>query len=552
MTTWFKITTKLIILLFLFQIKKLNILVTRKQKTIDKLISSFGILKEEESHTDLVEKYFIKKDNTDSYQVLSNRLCNDLDINQLFTFIDRTTSKVGQQYLYNKLRVIPKIHVNNTINEKIIDQFASNPDFRISVQLQLEKLNNYNANYITSIFQDKHIEPPTWFFLLKLLSFASILSLVLILFNSTFILVSLGLFIINLVFHYLNKSNLQEYVISVPQLLKLHAIAKELFKHDILKQINLQLNTSINILDKVKNRISFFKFESKFTGEFESIFWSVFELFKILFLLEPILLFGALKLLDTNRKEIEDVYIFVGEIDSLISIASLRKGLKQYCIPVIVNNNKTIDANEVYHPLINNCIANSIIVDKKSILLTGSNMSGKTSFIRTIGINTITALTLNTCFANCFSLPQMKIFTVIRISDDLLNDKSYYFEEVLAIKEMISQSDTDEPILFLLDEIFKGTNTIERISAGKAVLSYLTKGNNIVFVSTHDIELTDLLKNEYELYHFSEKVDDKTVDFDFKLKEGKLTNRNAIKILDINGYPKSIITEAIAISKVLD
>jgi len=179
-------------------------------------------------------------------------------------------------------------------------------------------------------------------------------------------------------------------------------------------------------------------------------------------------------------------------------------------------------------------------------------MSGKTSFIRTIGINTITGQTINTCFADEFSLSKMNIFSAIRISDDLMNDKSYYFEEVLTIKAMIDSSTNGKTNLFLLDEIFKGTNTIERISAGKAVLSALSKENNIVFVSTHDIELADLLKNEYELYHFSEIVDHKSVDFDYKLKEGKLKDRNAIRILQINDYPEELIQEAIEISKELD
>jgi DNA mismatch repair ATPase MutS len=117
---------------------------------------------------------------------------------------------------------------------------------------------------------------------------------------------------------------------------------------------------------------------------------------------------------------------------------------------------------------------------------------------------------------------------------------------------MIDNSANGKTNLFLLDEIFKGTNTIERISAGKAVLSAISKENNIVFVSTHDIELADLLKNEYELYHFSEIVDHKSVDFDYKLKEGKLKDRNAIRILQINDYPEELIQEAIEISKELD
>ena len=163
-----------------------------------------------------------------------------------------------------------------------------------------------------------------------------------------------------------------------------------------------------------------------------------------------------------------------------------------------------------------------------------------------------TGLTINTCFAKSFSLPLLKIFSAIRISDDLMNDKSYYFEEVLTIKEMLSESQKTEKNLFLLDEIFKGTNTIERISAGKAVLSALAKDENVVLVSTHDIELTDMLSSEYELYHFSETVENKTIGFDYKLKEGKLKNRNAIKILEINNYPKEVVNEAMKISKELD
>jgi DNA mismatch repair ATPase MutS len=172
--------------------------------------------------------------------------------------------------------------------------------------------------------------------------------------------------------------------------------------------------------------------------------------------------------------------------------------------------------------------------------------------MRAIGVNIITGLTINTCFAESLTFPLLRIFSAIRISDDLMNNKSYYFEEVLTVKEMILESEKEEPSLFLLDEIFKGTNTVERISAGKAVLSALAKNNNIVLVSTHDIELTDMLNQEYELYHFSEIIANNSVDFDYKLKSGKLKNRNAIRILEINDYPKEVISEAIEISKVLD
>jgi len=179
-------------------------------------------------------------------------------------------------------------------------------------------------------------------------------------------------------------------------------------------------------------------------------------------------------------------------------------------------------------------------------------MSGKTSFTRTIGLNIITGITLNTCFAAEATMPKTRLFSAIRITDDLMNDKSYYFEEVVTLSEMIHESQKDFKNLFLLDEIFKGTNTVERISGGKAVLSFLAKNGNTVFVSTHDIELTDMLSNDFDLYHFSESLADNNIIFDYELKNGKLEKRNAIRILEMSEYPKEIIDEANLIAKQLD
>ena len=172
-------------------------------------------------------------------------------------------------------------------------------------------------------------------------------------------------------------------------------------------------------------------------------------------------------------------------------------------------------------------------------------MSGKTTFIRTIAINSVLAQTLSICFAKTYTAPFLKVHTSIRITDDLLENTSYYLQEVLIIKELIEASKTEENCLFVLDEIFKGTNTIERISGGKSILTYLNQKNHIVLVSTHDIELTELLEKEkYELFHFSEHIENEELFFDHKLKSGKLKTRNAIKILDLYNYPSEIIIDA--------
>lgn len=518
--------------------------------TIDRLKSSFGKLKEESFDFELIEKYFRKKNHSSALQTLSEKTCNDLDFNELFMFLDRTNSKVGQQYLYNRLRNIPADADKTVLHENIIQKLSADADLRVKTQIELEKLKKNDAYYISSLFQEEQVQPPKHFFVFRLLSFTSLMCILFIPFNPQLLMVLIAVIVTNLVIHYRNKRHLYQYLVSIPQLLILNKTAGKLSENQTFNHINPALAQSIRIINQIKRRMSLFQLEAGLQSDIQDVFWTMLELIKIVFLLEPLLLFDVLKRLETKREEIEEVFSFIGEVDMLVSIASLRAGLDFYCLPAIKES--VFSITDIYHPLIFQCVPNSIELKGKSALLTGSNMSGKTSFIRAIGINTLTALTINTCFARSMTTPRMRIYSAIRISDDLLNDKSYYFEEVLTIKDMMTRSREQTQNLFLLDEIFKGTNTVERISAGKAVLSYLTENQNIVFVATHDIELTDMLSEQYDLYHFSEIIKDKNVGFDYTLKAGKLQNRNAIRILQINDYPENVISEAIKTAQKLD
>jgi DNA mismatch repair ATPase MutS len=136
------------------------------------------------------------------------------------------------------------------------------------------------------------------------------------------------------------------------------------------------------------------------------------------------------------------------------------------------------------------------------------------------------------------------VFSSIRITDNVQDGKSYYFEEVSTIGNLIEASEKPFQNLFIIDEVFKGTNTFERVAAAKAILTFLSKNENIVFVSSHDIELVELLHPEFELYHFVENIENDNLVFDHRLKPGPLKSRNAIKILSISNYPAEIIEEA--------
>jgi len=504
----------------------------------------FGQVKEEAFYFNDIRTYFDKKDKKDYAQVISDSTANDLDFEELFIYLDRTNSKVGQQFLYKQLRCLP--HENETLPEKelLIQKIMDDPSLQKSTAKVLNQLNAKEADNICNLFQDAHLQKPKWFPLTRLMTALSVLSLLAIFYYPQAFFISLLIFIINMGFHYWNKRNLLQYSSSIGQLMVMLKVAEKLKQEDSFHAFSKDINPALKVLKKIKGNMSYFQLDIKLEADTTMIFWGILELTKIYFLLEPLLLFSSLVKLDSKRREIEEIYQFIGQVDSLYSIASLRAGTKTYCIPSY-ENELALKAKGLYHPLLNNPVTNSLSLTEKSMLLTGSNMSGKTSFIRTVAINCLTAQTINTCFAEELELPKMKIHSAIRISDDLLNDKSYYFEEVLRIKEMIAISKQDTPCLFLLDELYKGTNTVERIAAAEAVLHYLAQHNNLVFVATHDIELADLLQEKYELYHFSESIEGEKVAFDYKLKPGTITETNAIRILAINHYPQEIIDRAL-------
>ena len=121
---------------------------------------------------------------------------------------------------------------------------------------------------------------------------------------------------------------------------------------------------------------------------------------------------------------------------------------------------------------------------------------------------------------------------------------SYYMAEAQALLRMIEVLDPERSSLFIVDEIFRGTNPTERVAAASTLLSYLGDKNCLVLAATHDIEITRLVRDKYDCYHFEEQVTREELKFDYKLKGGTLQNPNGIRILEYLGYPQEIVEEA--------
>ncbi|QVY66177.1 DNA mismatch repair protein MutS [Polaribacter sp. Q13] len=516
----------------------------RLKKRSALLYKNWGNLKKDEYFNFFViGKYFENNAHKEkAYHILSEKSKIDFDIDDIFKFVDRTSSKIGQQYLYFKLRTIGTLKDLLKFDE-LTTLFQKDKDLSVSCQLELSKLNNNDSYYLEELINDKPLEKPKYLWIVRGLTITAILSIILLFFYPIFSLLLVPVFSANLFFHYKNKYNVAYYLNGVTQLSSALKVSNKLAKNPKIvahfKDISF-----IESIKSIQLKTEFIAFEKNVTDEYLFFFWFLAEMIKILFNVEYLVFYSFLDAISKERKSIESLFVFIGEIDAAISTASLKSGGLKICTPTF-NNDNELKVTNLKHPLIENCIPNDVFLSQKSMLLTGSNMSGKTTFIRTVAINSILAQTLHLCFADSYTAPFYKIYSSIRITDDLLDNTSYYLQEVLTVKELIDASKDENPCLFVLDEIFKGTNTIERISGGKAILSYLNKKQHTVLVSTHDIELTDLLvKENYDLYHFSEQIEHNNLFFDHQLKAGKLKTRNAIKILELYKYPAAIIKNA--------
>ncbi|MDE5952169.1 MAG: hypothetical protein K2H12_11375, partial [Acetatifactor sp.] len=132
------------------------------------------------------------------------------------------------------------------------------------------------------------------------------------------------------------------------------------------------------------------------------------------------------------------------------------------------------------------------------------------------------------------------------LKDDISSGESYYIVEIKSLKRILDamREDSDRPVLCFVDEVLRGTNTVERIAAATQILLSLTGENILCFAATHDIELTELLSSQYDNYHFEEEIRDGDILFNYTLRMGKANSRNAIRLLEIMGYDPSIIQSA--------
>lgn len=510
-----------------------------KYRTVKKLRTQWG--KFSENLTDLETSKllfdFKEKKESDLSYTIDDDTWLDLDLDEFFKVVNRTVTPIGAQCLYDILRNPLLSQKELDTREKIITTFAENNTVREKIQIALTPLSKPYVKYLVfSLWTTLPIKPKYVFFFYLLSAIA-----IWVFFLSVLGIIHLGFifltFFLNSIIIFLHRKKIAQFLSSfqyLAVLIKTSAKIQSLLSDDLPE-------TSTNLRVNLKpSRSIAHKIFSLQQGDDNPIA----AYFNINFLLQLTGFYSALEKIKTNIQNLRNLFEAVGYLDAMISIASYRKQFPNFTSPSLVTDSTKFKVEEIFHPLLVNPIPNEFIFESKNCLVTGSNMSGKSTFLKTIGINSVIAQTFNMSMAKEYEVPFLKVISSIERSDDLISGKSYYMAEVESILRIVNASKTNNVHLFIVDEIFRGTNSVERTAASVEVLKYLVNGKDFTILATHDLQLTEMLNRNYRNYYFKEEMTENGLRFDYKLHNGIATSKNAIALLEYVGYPQSIVDGA--------
>ena len=528
----------LFILLRLNKIRKLNF-------SLSYIRSNYGQVEKRKRDINKIEKFFIFKGSNGSE--LNKQTFSDLDLNKFFEVMDRTHTTPGEERLYDMLRrpILNKEDIKKR-REKI-EFLKENKKIREKIEANLFDIyrEGRGSNLLSLLLEDLKVDKK-YYFLYNLGFFLSIFSLILLclsfnnimFFNIKYVALFVTLtLILNVRLHKMDLGGSSAYSASAAYLCKVLSGASTISKLNVP-----ELSEYIDILKKNSGVMKFVMENSGTLGRLQGMdFFS--DYMNIIFLSGERSFFKISDSIIKNREELLKIYEIVGELDALISISSFEKEYGNFVETELTNSKEGfINTVNLVHPLVKSPIGNSIDIHKDGIIITGSNMSGKSTFLRTVGINMVLAETLGIAFAESFKGSFMKICSSINPGDNLLEGKSYYLGEAESIHDIINTLNEEIPTLSLIDEIFRGTNPVERVNAAAEIMDYLRNNNAVSFVATHDLQIASMV-NGYKCYYFTENVDENGLKFDYHMREGISPTRNAVKLLEYIGYPKNIINK---------
>lgn len=468
-------------------------------------------------------QYELYKDNYDTNLLIDDKTWNDLDMPQLFSIMNFNFTAIGEMRLVSALRHMKKIN-----NEKLFQVFNENDGVRNFVAYHLAKI----GKTIYPIFPDQ-LQPIKRNYFYMFSTYLPLIAIIITLLNT-----GLGIMLLILVCIYnmaLSGMLKRTYIEDLNSMFYNSSVvnkAYKLSKSDDLPDISVDFKHFI-----VARRFSWLLGKASTDNDA----FTVIAFIKMLLMLDYFLF----HLIQASFKRYEDevlaCYDYIAMLDNHYSVALWRKSLDSYSVPKTTEDK--VEFDDLVHPLLNKAVPNSLTLDF-NMLLTGSNASGKSTFMKALAVNLLLAQSVNTTTAKKFVYKPGLIYTAMVNQDSITSGDSYFMSELKSINRLFKIPQNQNVYCFI-DEIFKGTNTTERIAASESVLSHLNDSEQFTIIAaTHDIELADLLQHKYHNYHFNESIRNNEIHFDFTIKTGKADTRNAIELLRITDFPDFIYERA--------
>ena len=505
--------------------------------------NSVRLRKINETEIEILNHHFTHLPDGSNYKPETHEYANDLDIfgrASLYQYINRTNSEQGNKMFADWLlhQALPGMILQR---QETVKELTPETGWR--QQLQSCGI----ATKITIATQqriEKWLEQPVSFsgkllwnilkYLLPAISFSFLtLHLINILDASIFyplilLMLAVSFAISKLIIpDYLQLNRIAPELESLSGSISL--IEKKEFKTDLIKQLQAKYKTGLvassesikklkmvlDLLDIRLNPLVFIPLNTFLFWDLQQIF--TLEKWKI-----------------ANKHNIRDWFDTLAEIECLSSIANLAFNHPENSFPRISNKDGVFVADSLGHPLIakEKMVCNSFSTEgvNQMNLITGSNMAGKSTFLRSIGINIVLAMIGSTVFARSLALSPMKVLSSMRVNDNLEESTSTFYAELKKLKEVINSVYNNEKVFLLLDEILRGTNSADRHAGSKALIKQLIHHKAVGLIATHDLELAKLadeFPDKIHNYHFDVQVANDELYFDYKLKRGICQSMNA-------------------------
>ncbi len=493
-----------------------------------------------DKHTWLESDYFDLVRDRAHGSVVDDRTWLDLEYPRIFRDMDTTLTPIGSQWLYHRLRACSRGDEDPRSRYETFETLRTQASLRERIQLRLKPLEDDANADIAAFLLDAPPQPMKHRGLIAWWGLASLAVFLGVIVQGWPWWIWLGTVAVNgLVFVYSSRFLFRD-VTTLKGCVHMMQVSEQVAAIDTggrsLPAMH-RLRAQAPDRRRVRTALKWFVFMHRPLVSRLRVWLNLF------FLVEVSIYNLTFARFLRVRALLVPTFEALGELDGSIAVAGYLQRHPEHCQPEWCEDQE-LALVEARHPLLDDPVPNSIALSGQSVLVTGSNMAGKTTFIKSVGLQLLLGQTLGLCLAREARVPRVRVMAAIRGDHSVASGKSHYFAEVESIRAFIDLHERGVPAVFLIDELFSGTNTVERIAAARAVLDCLSR-RAIVLVTTHDVELQALMPDRFVLCHFQENPDIEGF-FDYRLRHGRATERNAIRLLERMSFPERVIADALS------